>query len=333
MKALRMAILFAAAAALGRGQITTNTNLAPDCLVFFNFTAVGNSVNFDNSQRACTGWTVGYTNSGFSAISLIVQSSPDLNGAPSGFVTFAGTVLSGINPNTAITQASTNLQGYFPWMRVRLDSVTGSGRVRGILYGFREKIQTTPISGTVTANQGTAAAQSSRWPVFWSDGSAERIGQQVMASSIPVAIASNQSTLTTQGGSAQGAAIAGNPFVAAQRDSSNNTQTEFRCDQQAAITLTAAGNTEIIALTAAQTIRICHVSIAMAASQDVKFTRGTGANCATGTADVTGLYRSVTSLALDFTNKAPLVGASGEAICVNQSAATNSGGVVIFAKF
>jgi len=51
------------------------------------------------------------------------------------------------------------------------------------------------IDGTVTANQGTAAAQSSRWPVFISDGSAERVGQQTMANSIPVTIASNQSAV------------------------------------------------------------------------------------------------------------------------------------------
>lgn len=53
--------------------------------------------------------------------------------------------------------------------------------------------------GTITANQGTPAVQANRWPVFWSDGTVERIGQQTMANSIPVAIASNQSAVPVSG--------------------------------------------------------------------------------------------------------------------------------------
>jgi hypothetical protein len=105
------------------------------------------------------------------------------------------------------------------------------------------------------------------------------------------------------------------------------------CPLQAAITLTAAGNTEIIPLSGSTTIRICHLSLGAAAAEDIKITRGTGANCAAATADVTGLYRAVTSLALDFEPFAALKGAAGTAICINQSGIVNAGGVVVYAQF
>ena len=54
-------------------------------------------------------------------------------------------------------------------------------------------------TSTVTANQGTAAAQANRWPVFVSDGTAERVGQKTMANSLPVTVASDQSAVPVSG--------------------------------------------------------------------------------------------------------------------------------------
>lgn len=112
----------------------------------------------------------------------------------------------------------------------------------------------------------------------------------------------------------------------------NGQQLFNNCPLQAAVTLTAAGNTQIIALSGSTTIRICHLSLGAAAAEDIKVTTGTGANCGTGTADVTGFYRTATSLALDFTT-GPLKGAAGGAICINQSGVINAGGVVVYAQF
>lgn len=112
----------------------------------------------------------------------------------------------------------------------------------------------------------------------------------------------------------------------------NGQQLFNNCPLQAAVSLTAAGNTQIIALSGSTTIRICHLSLSAAAAEDIKVTTGTGANCATGTADVTGLYRTATALALDFTT-GPLKGAAGAAICISQSAVVNAGGVVVYAQF
>ncbi len=49
-------------------------------------------------------------------------------------------------------------------------STGGVVSIQGVTSGT-----TVPVSGTVTANQGTAAAQSSRWPVFLTDGTTAQV--------------------------------------------------------------------------------------------------------------------------------------------------------------
>jgi hypothetical protein len=126
------------------------TKIAPDCVINFTFTAAtqhtDNTLTCGAQLTNNTGivdWTIVYTSTGFSAVSLVVQSAPDSGGTPGTWVTFAGTVCSsvncpgssGINPNTATTSAFTRLEGYFPWNRVLLASATGTGQITGKLYG------------------------------------------------------------------------------------------------------------------------------------------------------------------------------------------------------
>lgn len=128
------------------------TRITPDCAIPFNFSAAGavtsNSTcgapNGSPNTQGIASWIVVYSSTGFSAVSLEVQSAPDNSGSPGTWVSFAGTVLSntqypgssGINPNTATTSAFTGLAGYYRWMRVKLISVSGSGTVTGNLYGY-----------------------------------------------------------------------------------------------------------------------------------------------------------------------------------------------------
>jgi len=104
---------------------------------------------------------------------------------------------------------------------------------------------------------------------------------------------------------------------------------EVQCTNQALFNLSASGNTQIIAGVMGQVIRICHISFATTAPEDIKFTQS--ANCA-GTTDVTGLYKSVTAIAFDFSEFSPLTFASGNAACLNQSAMQALGGIVIYAQ-
>lgn len=66
--------------------------------------------------------------------------------------------------------------------------------------------------GSTTANQGTAAADSGSWPVHLVFGTtALSLGQGLMAASVPVAIASDQSAIPVIGNVAAGSADAGAP--------------------------------------------------------------------------------------------------------------------------
>jgi len=231
----------------------------PDCLLYFVLTgATANSGQFDNRQIACTTWTVAYTSSIYTALTLTVQDAPDASGAPGAWVAFAGAVLSGVNPNVALTQAATSLSGYYPWMRVRLTGGVAAGTIRGVLYGFKERTSQVILGGVVGA------------PVF--------------------------------------------------------------CPLSAAFEIAGIGTTQIIPLVAGQSIRVCHISMALGGPSGITFVRGTGANCVAGPVAMSGIYRNVTAMALDF-DLSPLTVAAGNALCLAVSVAVNVGGIVTYAQY
>lgn len=150
---MRQIVLFLASVSALLAQ--TQTKLQPDCSTSFQLSAVGTASQFDNRTVSsatgvpCRYWTISYYSQGFAAISLLVESAQDSNGTPGSFSSFGGTVVNGVNPNTSTTSATTDLNGYFPWMRIHLTSATGSGAVRGTLNGYR-------TTGTTIAGGGGA---------------------------------------------------------------------------------------------------------------------------------------------------------------------------------
>lgn len=107
----------------------------------------------------------------------------------------------------------------------------------------------------------------------------------------------------------------------------------FSCSLSAPISTAGAGTTQIIALAGTTVIRICHISLSWDAAVDWRIVRGTGANCATGTVNMTDDYRNITAIGLDFGAEAALRGGAGSAVCMTQTGAGNSGGVVSYAQF
>lgn len=106
------------------------------------------------------------------------------------------------------------------------------------------------------------------------------------------------------------------------------------CTLQSPITLSATGSTRIINAGGTGTVRICEISFSTTAAEDIQIVEGTGTNCTTGTAIVSGLYKSVQSMVLDPQVTAPITAqTAGDDICLNQSAAQPLGGLVIYAKF
>jgi hypothetical protein len=103
------------------------------------------------------------------------------------------------------------------------------------------------------------------------------------------------------------------------------------CSSKAVVTLTAAGATQVVAAVGGQTIRVCHVSLSTESPVNVQVVEGTGANCVTGPANVTGNYYSVLGMALDF-GVSPLRGSASQALCISLGTAVNAGGVVTYVQ-
>jgi hypothetical protein len=298
-----------------QGQpLTTPVNVAPDCLIFFDFTADAVSASFDNRFIGCKTWYVAYTSTGFPALTLTFQSAPDNGGVAGAWGAFGGAVVEGVNPNVAVTQASTIMYGYFPWQRIALTgSVAGAGRrIRGTFYGYRQvPVSTVILSGlsTVTANQGTPAVQANRWPVQLSDGANP---QGLVANPLFTRLSDGTNPFGTTT----------NPLYTAASPT---------CTNKATVTLTGAGAAQVVALSAGKSIKVCHLSLSAESPVDVQLVEGTGANCVTGPANVTGLYRSVLGMALDF-GVSPLTGSASQALCISLGTAVNVGGVLTYAQ-
>jgi hypothetical protein len=142
MKILRVLVSIALPLSLALGLWTgiapaQSTAINPDCSITWQLTAVGSSAVFDNRQQGCALVVDEYFNQGFSGLTVTVQSAQDVAGVPGSWGTFAGSVLAGSNPDTTTTSSTVRLEGYFPWLRVTVSGLTGSGTIRGRLYGYR----------------------------------------------------------------------------------------------------------------------------------------------------------------------------------------------------
>ncbi len=314
---------------LGAQPLTTPVNLIPDCNIYFDFTANGSSAQFDNRFIGCKTWYVAYTSTGFPALTLTFESAPDASGAPGAWVAFAGAVVEGVNPNVALTQASTIMYGYYPWQRLTLSgAVAGAGRrIRGTFYGYRQTpVPTVILSGlsTVTANQGAPAVQANRWPMFLSDGVN---AQGVQANPLFTRLSDGTNPVGTTA----------NPLSAGQ-ELYNGVAGAWTptpaCLQRAAITIAGAGTLEIVPLGAGTTVRICHLSLAMAGATNITLVEGTGVNCAGGPANISGAYTNILGLALDFEGRSIVTtSAASQAVCVTNSAAVTGGGFVTYTRY
>jgi len=305
MKKLLFALLLPA---LAIAQ-TTDVRPVPNCIVQFTASAVGVGTTFDN-RAGCTYWTVVYSSIGFSALSLAVEAAPGANVAGT-WVTFAGTVDTGVNPNTAITQASATMHGFYPWMRLNLTAATGTGTVRAQLYGYKLPPATSGGGGAfpnpiMVVGPDADGAPSASAPVQVAGVDVSGNVQQVRVDAFgrPVAIKSTQAGTLL-----------------------------YPCTNSAAINLTASGNTQIIAASGSTAIHICHISLAATSSVNLQLVTGTGANCATGAANLTGVYIGTLGFALDFGDWAQLTGGASQALCLNQSAAVVTGGVILYAQY
>lgn len=101
------------------------------------------------------------------------------------------------------------------------------------------------------------------------------------------------------------------------------------CSTQASATITAASTTQIVALSGSTVIRVCSAWVGISASGTFKFVSGTGANCGTGTADVTPTMNLTSGNTATFGNGIGVVfrAPAGAALCV--TAATGNAQVFV----
>lgn len=121
--------------------------LVPDCFINVSATTTTpvNSSNFDNGigpnrpGLGCVDWTVVYyTTTTVATVTVELDSANDTAGAPGAFSAFAGTLINGTNPSTTLNESSFQVTGYFPWERLRISGVTGTGIVvTAFAFGYR----------------------------------------------------------------------------------------------------------------------------------------------------------------------------------------------------
>lgn len=204
------------------GKAQTVVLQQPDCQQFFSLTIATSSASYDNRFNGCTFWTASYGSRGFSALTFAVQSASNATGdIPGSFGTFSGTVLTGNNPSTVITQAYTELVGFNPWVRVNLSGLTGMGSVQGTLYGWKLRPANSSSGGgcsdPCTVIQPTAANLNATVVGAGTAGT-PNVGV------VTIQGISSGTAVVVGGAAADGAARSGNPVPMAGRDTANNTQ-------------------------------------------------------------------------------------------------------------
>ena len=321
----------------GVAQPATTVYVAPDCLIFVPFVPPGTttSVVLDNRFLGCQNWTLEYENTGYTPVNVALQSANGATTAGS-FVNFAGTIVNGVNPNTSVTGAVTTFTNgtvSIPWVRIAFNNITGTGTMTGILYGWKGGggsggggsggcVGTASIPCVV---DGPVAAGSppTKPPVLTAgqDGTNTQTFKTDTAGDTLVA-----------GGVANGSAVK-NPLVTGTQDSSGNALTDFSCDKQAAITLSSSsGLLQIIAASAGKSIRVCHLDFANNTGVNVTIVSGTQVStpCDTTPANLSGVYQTVVTFAMDYSPKSPLTTAASQALCLNFGATVTTGGVVVY---
>ena len=142
-------------------QGTGSTVIQPDCAMSFSFTATARypATGFSNTT-GCTDWILQYNSTGFSAVSVEVDSAADSTGTPGTWAAFTGKIADGnsssassgpgVNPNTATDWAYLRLSGSPAWVSVTLASKTGTGRVNGTLRGWKRTTSAGSSGGGAT---------------------------------------------------------------------------------------------------------------------------------------------------------------------------------------
>lgn len=110
--------------------------------------------------------------------------------------------------------------------------------------------------------------------------------------------------------------------------------TPYVCNSSVVVSTAAAATSELVALTAGQSIRVCSFVLTGGGATTVQFKSGTGTTCGTGTVNRTGALELADNTAIPVGSGVGVIfrGAAGEALCMTNSAAIQVSGVVTYGK-
>jgi hypothetical protein len=208
---------------------------------------------------------------------------------PSGTQAVSGTVTANISGSISNTGFNvTNFPSGFNVNNapaVKLEDASGNAvtSTTGALdVNLKSSGITQAVSGTITGNQGGAAALSSAWPVKVTDGSNTLPTMDAAARAGFVKITDGANTQPTGDSSAR-------PIFTKTTDGSATQQVDpcqSAARSSANINLSASGRI-VVGTTAKQTY-ICSMELITATAQNIALVEGTGTTCATGTAGLAG---------------------------------------------
>jgi hypothetical protein len=163
----------------------------------------------------------------------------------------------------------------------------------------------------------------------------------VSAQTLRVANASDNSAIPLWGHGATAAAVPANAVAIGTRADGGLAAgtaaltTPISCTDSVAIDGAASGNTELVALTASETIYVCGYSVIAAGTVNFQLIYGTGTACATGETNLTGDYNLTAQAGI--VDRSPfyygMKGAVSNALCYELSGAVAVDGVVYYTKY
>lgn len=184
---------------LGWGRFASAQNVpAADCQFSGSFTATGRqggptpgsaTAGFNNKVLGCTTWYVVTSNTGFSGVSVALQSAEDSSSSAGSWSNWTGVVVTGTNPITATTSAELVVTGFSPWVSLNAATLTGTGRLTYTAYGWKGRpgsvavvTGTVSISGTVPVSVASGAIVANAFDVgALQDGAIATLGTTTAA--------------------------------------------------------------------------------------------------------------------------------------------------------
>jgi hypothetical protein len=365
MKRIFLLVLFLA------GTIYAQSPQTPDCSQSLSFTrAQAGTVLPVNTgaQNGCATFRLTWVVTGFSAVTISLQGSQD----NSTFANFISTlVLEGTNPTSwtsATTSNSIVVQGYLPYVRVNISSVTGTGTVATTLLGWRgttpatggggagglSDVNIADVAGTATVTGGVAGllgvggaaadgANSAGNPVLIgghdtaATPKAHIVQTDTFGDIVLAGVSASQSDGSSNTPTIPGLGTAGSPTPSTQRSfpfkfNGSTWDRDFICASSAEVALSGTGYTEIVAASGSTVIRVCKVMVTSASSGTPVVNTFTAAfgTCASSPTEIFNLA-GITGMDSDFPGA--LRGASGTAFCMKESTANSDKVTVLYARY